>query len=147
MPPRCILGKPGKRFRKHLVRPICETENCTSGASSCFRYEVGLHANVCANCLVASLLKMLNEAWCERMVRRHDFPVILWMDETLHHLRNPGMIRFPVNTNKPWFPLVSKRCKISSTKKSIKALPFRVTWPWVKIQCPSKHPNPHQNRF
>ena len=31
---------------------------------------------------------------------------IPWMDEILHHLRNPGMIRFPyVNAKKPYgFP-------------------------------------------
>ena len=43
---------------------------------------------------------------------------ILWMvaKSILHHLRNPGMIRFPnANTNNQWFPMVAKWCRISST--------------------------------
>ena len=30
-------------------------------------------------------------------------PIILWMDEILHHLRNPGSDDSPINTKKYWF--------------------------------------------
>ena len=30
-------------------------------------------------------------------------PRLLWMDEILHHPRNPGIDNSPVNTNKQWF--------------------------------------------
>ena len=36
---------------------------------------------------------------------------ILWMDEILRHLRNPAMMIPPVNTNKPWFSMVSRWCR------------------------------------
>ena len=39
---------------------------------------------------------------------------VLWIDEILLHLRSPGMLIPPANTNQPWFPMVSKRCRISS---------------------------------
>ena len=32
---------------------------------------------------------------------------LLWMDEILHHLRNPGMmnpLQIPMNNDVPWFP-------------------------------------------
>ena len=34
---------------------------------------------------------------------------ILWIDDILYYLRNPGMM---INTNKQWFPLLSKWCRI-----------------------------------
>ena len=35
-------------------------------------------------------------------------PLLLWMDEILHHLRSPGMIRFPCNYQQQ---MVSKWCE------------------------------------
>ena len=40
--------------------------------------------------------------------------MILWMDEILHHLRNPEILDSLVNTNQQRFPMVSKWCRISS---------------------------------
>ena len=45
--------------------------------------------------------------------------VILWMDEILHHLRNPGMIRFPCKYQRtfwfpPWFHFVVREADFTS---------------------------------
>ena len=43
------------------------------------------------------------------------------MDEILHHLRNPGIMIPPENTNQQWFVMVSRWCRILSIRSMNKS--------------------------
>ena len=45
--------------------------------------------------------------------------IILWMDDMLHHLRNPGMNDSPINSSAQWLPMVSTWCRISSIRSML----------------------------